>query len=39
MKNINYQIDIQDYFEYFMNKHEKLADSPPIRIYLNKIEI
>ena len=30
--------DIQDYFEYIINKHETVADSPSIRIYVNKIE-
>ena len=30
--------DIQDYFEYFIKKHETLSDNPQIRIYVNKIE-
>ena len=30
--------DIQDYFECLIKKHEKLTDSPPVRIYVNKIE-
>ena len=29
--------DIQDYFEYILNKHENI-DNPSIRIYVNKIE-
>ena len=30
--------DIQDYFECIIKKHEKVADNPPIRISVNKIE-
>ena len=30
--------DIQDYFEYILKKHSENVDSPPIRIYVNKIE-
>ena len=30
--------DIQDYFEYIIKKHQTVTDSPPIRIYVNKIE-
>ena len=30
--------DIQDYFEYIINKHETMTNNPPIRIYVNKIE-
>ena len=30
--------DIQDYFDYIIKKHETLADNPPIKIYINKIE-
>ena len=30
--------DIQDYFEFIINKHETLAKNPPIQIYLNKIK-
>ena len=30
--------DIQDYFEYIIKKHERVADNPSIRIYVNKIE-
>ena len=29
--------DIQDYFEYIINKHEIIADNPPVQIYVNKI--
>ena len=44
MINFNYPMDqirilyIQDYFEYFIKKHETVTDNPPIRIYVNKIE-
>ena len=30
--------DIQDYFEYTIEKHETIADNPPVHIYMNKIE-
>ena len=30
--------DIQDCFEYIIKKHQKVTDSPPIRIHGNKIE-
>ena len=30
--------DIQDYFEYFMKKHEENNDKPSVQIYVNKIE-
>ena len=30
--------DIQDYFEYILKKQSENVDSPPIRIYVNKIE-
>ena len=30
--------DIQDYFKYIIQKHEKVTDNPSIRIYVNKIE-
>ena len=30
--------DIQDYFEYVIEKHETIADNPPVHIYVNKIE-
>ena len=30
--------DIQDYFEYIIEKHETIADNPPVHIYLNKIK-
>ena len=30
--------DIQDYFEHILKKHIESADSPSIRIYVNKIE-
>ena len=30
--------DIQDYFEYNIEKHETITDNPPIRIYVNKKE-
>ena len=30
--------DIQDYFEYILEKHEQDIDEPSVRIYVNKIE-
>ena len=27
--------EIQDYFEYIIKKHETIADSPPVQIYVN----
>ena len=27
--------DIQEYFEYIITKHETIADSPPVQIYVN----
>ena len=30
--------DIQDYFEYIIEKHETVTDNPSIMIYVNKIE-
>ena len=30
--------DIQDYFEYILEKHGKSVDNPPVQIYVNKIE-
>ena len=30
--------DIQDYFEYFIKKHQKVTDNFPIKICVNKIE-
>ena len=30
--------DIQDYFEYILEKHETIADNPPVQIYVNKIK-
>ena len=29
---------IQDYFEYILKKHETIANSPPMHIYVNKIK-
>ena len=31
-------LDIQDYFEYILKKHEKVTENPSIRIYVDKIE-
>ena len=31
-------LDIQDYSEYIIKKHEVVIDNTPIRTYLNKIE-
>ena len=30
--------DIQDYFEYVLEKHREKVDNPPIRIYVNKLK-
>ena len=30
--------DIQDYFEFVINKHETLTENPPVKIYVNKIK-
>ena len=30
--------DIQDYFEYVLEKHGESTDNPPLQIYVNKIE-
>ena len=30
--------DIQDYFKYIIEKHEAIADNPPVSIYVNKIK-
>ena len=30
--------DIQDHFKYIIKKHETIADSPPVQIYVNKIK-
>ena len=30
--------DIQEYLEYLIEKHETVADNPPVRLYVNKIE-
>ena len=30
--------DIQDYFEYILNKHSENVDNPSIKISVNKIE-
>ena len=30
--------DIQDSFEFFIKKHETLAENPPVKIYPNKIK-
>ena len=30
--------DIQDYFEFIIQKHETLTENPPIQIYPNKIK-
>ena len=32
-------LDIQDCFEYIINKHEIIANNPPVKIYVNKIKI
>ena len=30
--------DIQDYFEFIIEKHEILTENQPVRVYLNKIK-
>ena len=30
--------DIQDYFEFFIKKHETLTENPPVQIYSNEIK-
>ena len=30
--------DIQDYFEFIIEKHETLTENPPVQIYPNKIK-
>ena len=30
--------DIQDYFEFIIEKHENLTENPPVQIYPNKIK-
>ena len=32
-------LDIQEYFGYIINKHEIIANNPPVKIYVNKIKI
>ena len=31
-------VDIQDYFEFIIKKHETLTENPPIQTYPNKIK-
>ena len=31
-------VDIQDYFEFIINKHKTLTENPPVKIYVNKIK-
>ena len=39
LPNGSYSVfDIQDYFEYFIKKHENIGDNPPVQIYVNKIK-
>ena len=39
MKSLNYLDDhIQDYFQYFLKKHETVTDNPSIMIYVNNVE-
>ena len=33
-----YIVDIQDYFEFIIKKHETLTENPPVQIYPNKIK-
>ena len=39
LSNGSYSVsDVQDYYEYIIKKYETVADNPPIRIYLSKIQ-
>ena len=39
LPNGSYNIEqIQDYFKYIIEKHETIADNPPVQIYVNKIK-
>ena len=39
LPNGSYSVsDIQDYFEYILEKHGESTDNPPVQIYVNKIE-
>ena len=39
LSNASYSAsDIQGYLEYIIKKHETIADSPPVQIYVNKIK-
>ena len=31
-------VDIKDYFEFIIKKHETLTENPPVEIYMNKIK-
>ena len=31
-------VDIQDYFEFIIKKHETLTENPPVQIYTNRIK-
>ena len=31
-------VDIQDYFQFIIRKHETLNENPPVQIYPNKIK-
>ena len=40
MRDASYSIvDIQDYFQFIIKKHETLTENPPVQIDLNKIRI
>ena len=39
MPDLSYSVsDIQDYFEYILQKHETVTDNPSVMIYANEIE-
>ena len=39
MVDLPYSIlDIQDYCEFIIKKHENLTENPPVQIYVNKIK-
>ena len=31
-------LDIQDYFEFIIKKHDTLTENPPVQIYVNRIK-
>ena len=37
-RTCNEELELQDYFEWIMKKHDTFTDDPAIRRYVNKIE-